>query len=125
MGDQKTDPDLLLVWIRNGFAKAGLVMPCFDLALAPMWQQARGEEAFPSLVNPWLGRSTTAARGGVSEGADKASEWVSGETATELVGDAIGHIPGVGFVLKRLGSWIIDKGNRAYLHRTRDHLQRL
>jgi hypothetical protein len=55
-GRQKSDPDLLLVWIRNEFAKAGLLMPCFDLALALMWEGARGEQAFPALVRPWLGR---------------------------------------------------------------------
>src|SRR5262245_42398512 len=30
-GRQKDDPDLLLVWIRNGFADAGVEMPAFDL----------------------------------------------------------------------------------------------
>src|ERR1700686_5381151 len=61
-GRPKTDPDLLLVWIRNAFADAGLFLPCFDLALALVWQGTRSEEAFPVLIKPWLGRLTRAAR---------------------------------------------------------------
>jgi hypothetical protein len=57
-GREKSDPDLLLVWIRNGFADAGVVLPCFDLALALMWEGARGEQAFPTLTRSWLARST-------------------------------------------------------------------
>ena len=51
---------MLLVWIRNGFADAGVVLPCFDLALALMWEGTRGEQAFPTLTKPWLARSTKA-----------------------------------------------------------------
>jgi hypothetical protein len=40
-GRVKSDPELLLVWIRNGFADAGVVLPCFDLALALMWEGTR------------------------------------------------------------------------------------
>src|ERR1700722_5121760 len=45
-GRPKTDPDLLLVWIRNGFADAGGALPCFDLALAIVWEATRGEQPF-------------------------------------------------------------------------------
>jgi tetratricopeptide (TPR) repeat protein len=124
-GRTKSDPDMLLVWIRNEFAKAGLVAPCFDLALALTWEGTRGEQAFPQLVKPWLGRTTKAAKGGVDEGAEEAGDWLDGDTAAELIGEAIGEIPGLGFVFRKIGHWVIDKGRRLYLELTREHLQRL
>jgi hypothetical protein len=33
-GRKKSDSDILLVWIRNGFADTGVILPCFDLAFA-------------------------------------------------------------------------------------------
>jgi Tfp pilus assembly protein PilF len=124
-GREKSDPDLLLVWIRNAFADAGLVLPCFDLALALMWEGARGEQPFPKLTKPWLARSTKVAEGAVDEGASEIKKLLGSETATELLGEAIGEIPGVGFALKRIGNWAIDKTKRAYLKRTREQLRRL
>ena len=70
-GRQKSDPDLLLVWIRNGFADAGVVLPCFDLALALMWEGTRGEQPFPTLTKPWLAPSIKAAQAAVDEGASE------------------------------------------------------
>jgi hypothetical protein len=70
-GRDKSDPDLLLVWIRNGFADAGVVLPCFDLVLALMWERTRGEQPFPTLTKPWLARSTKAAQGAVDEEASE------------------------------------------------------
>lgn len=119
-GRQKTDPDLLLVWIRNAFADAGVVLPCFDLALALMWEGTRSEQAFPKLTKPWLARSTRAAQETIDEDASDIKNWLG----TEFLGDAVREIP-LGFVFKRIGSWAIDKAKRAFLERTRDHLQRL
>jgi tetratricopeptide (TPR) repeat protein len=124
-GRPKTDPDLLLVWIRNGFADAGVTLPCFDLALALVWEGTRGDEPFPTLTKPWLGRTTKAGTSAVGEGAKEVEGFLEGETATELLGEAIGEIPGVGFVLKRLGGWAINKSKRAWLERTRPHLEKL
>lgn len=120
-GKPKTDPDLLLVWIRNEFAKAGLSLPCFDLALALVWEGTRGEQPFPSLVSPWLGRSSKAAEGTV----DEVTNWLGSDTAKELVGEAISEIPGLGFVFRRIGKWTIEKGKKIYLEQTREYLQRL
>ncbi|MGV1825589.1 tetratricopeptide repeat protein [Agrobacterium vitis] len=117
----KTDPDLLLVWIRNEFAKAGLSLPCFDLALALVWEGTRGEQPFPSLVSPWLGRSSKAAEGTI----DEATNWLGSDTAKELIGEAIGEIPGLGFVFRRIGKWTIEKGKKIYLEQTREYLQEL
>ncbi len=116
-GKPKTDPDLLLVWIRNAFGRAGLATPCFDIALAIVWEATRPEEAFPTIVNPWLGRTTDRAKGAVDEDASS--------NATKLVSEAIGEIPFIGFALRRIGHWAIDKGKRAYLEHTRQHIQRL
>ncbi|HXW71234.1 MAG TPA: tetratricopeptide repeat protein [Methylocella sp.] len=124
-GRVKTDPDLLLVWIRNEFATAGIAFPCFDFAFALAWAKARGEEALPRFVNPWLGRVSKAAQGAVGETASAGAGWLHSDSAKELLGDAIGSVPGVGFALKYLGGFVIDKTKRAYLERTYEPLQRL
>ncbi len=124
-GRPKTDPDLLLVWIRNAFADAGIILPCFDLALALMWQRTRIEEPFPVLTKPCFGRSTKAAKGVVGEGATEIKHLLDGEAATEFFGEAVAQIPGIGFLVKSLGGWVIDKSKRVYLERTREPFQRL
>lgn len=124
-GRPKTDPDLLLVWIRNEFAKAGLFMPCFDLALSLAWERLRGEEPFPTLAKPWLGRTTETGKSAVGEGASDAAKWLKSDDASALLGEAVGDIPFVGFLLKRYGVKAIDRSKRAYLEWTRAPLQRL
>ncbi len=115
-GRPKTDPDLLLVWIRNGFADAGVALPCFDLALAIVWEATRGEQPFPKLSRAWLGKAKDFA----GEGAAGASKF-----AQESLGEAVAHIPGIGFLVKKISGWVIDKAHRAYLHQTREALQEL
>src|SRR5262249_52876062 len=124
-GRQIDDPDLLLVWIRNGFAEAGISLPAFDLALALTWKATRGEQPFPVLTRPWLERTTAAAKGAVNEAAEKAKEWVQSEAAKELLGDVLAEIPGLRLLVKWAGGWVIDKTKRAYLERTHDFLKEL
>src|SRR5262245_31308482 len=64
-GRTKEDPDRLLVWIRNGFADAGIAFPCFDLAFAIAWEATRGDETLPNFTRPWLSRATAVGRFGV------------------------------------------------------------
>ena len=115
-GKPKTDPDLLLVWIRNGFAEAGVALPCFDLALAIVWEATRGEQPFPKLSRAWLGKAK-----------DFAGEGAAGATkfAQENLGEAVEQIPAVGFLVKKISGWVIDKAYRAYLHQSREALQQL
>jgi tetratricopeptide (TPR) repeat protein len=115
-GKPKTDPDLLLVWIRNGFADAGVALPCFDLALAIVWEATRGEQPFPKLSRAWLGKAKDVAGEGAA-GATKAAQ--------ESLGEAIAEIPAVGFLVKKISDWVIDKAHRAYLHQSREALQQL
>ncbi|NEW88548.1 tetratricopeptide repeat protein [Rhodopseudomonas sp. WA056] len=115
-GRPKTDPDLLLVWIRNGFADAGVALPCFDLALAIAWEATRSEQPSPKLTKAWLGKAKEV----VGEGAAGGSK-----VALENLGDAVAEIPGVGFLVKKISGWVIDKGHAAYLHHTREALQEL
>src|SRR5438309_2176658 len=42
-GKVLADADMLLVWIRNGFASSGISFPSFDLALAATWEETRPE----------------------------------------------------------------------------------
>jgi tetratricopeptide (TPR) repeat protein len=115
-GKPKTDPDLLLVWIRNGFADAGVALPCFDLALAIVWETTRGEQPFPKLSRAWLGKAKDFAGEGAA-GASKAAQ--------ESLGEAIAEIPAIGFLVKKISGWVIDKAHRAYLHQSREALQEL
>ena len=115
-GRPKTDPDLLLVWIRNGFAKAGVVLPCFDLAFTLAWDATRHEQAMPHLDSGWLARR---------------KEEI-GETATDLIaalkeaiGEAATGVPVLGAVIRSVGGWTIRKGFEAYLRQTQGALGEL
>jgi len=112
----KTDPDLLLVWIRNGFASAGVAFPAFDLALAIIWQATRGEEPFPSLENAWLAKSADTL---VNVAPDAV------KVLREVTEKTVETIPGLGILITKGSKWVIDKTKRAYLERTRPHLQEL
>ena len=124
-GRTKEEPDRLLVWIRNGFADAGVVFPSFDLAFAITWEATRGDQPLPKFTRPWLARVTKLGTVGVDEAAAAAKGWLTGEDAKELIGDIAGSIPGVGFILKRIGNWAIDKGKRVYLEQTKEALKAL
>ncbi len=115
-GRPKTDPDLLLVWIRNGFAAAGVALPAFDLALAIAWEATRGEQPFPVLTNAWLAR-TKDAIGEVSGDAV--------QSVRELVEETAETIPGLGASVRLISRWVLDKGKRTYLERTRPFLKEL
>ena len=124
-GRQKHDPDILLVWIRNGFAEAGVSLAAFDLALATMWEEARSEQPFPKLTKPWLRRITAAGDISLEEAALELKLWLSGvELASTVATEVVSHIPGLG-LLPRAGGWAIDKAKRAYLQRYRHELKEL
>lgn len=115
-GRQKSDPDLLLIWIRNGFAKSGVVFPCFDLAFAITWNATRREQLMPSIESSWLARC---------------KEEI-GETATDLIealrssiAEAATDVPVLGAVMRSVGGWVIRKGHEHYLRQTRDVLKEL
>jgi tetratricopeptide (TPR) repeat protein len=124
-GRTKDDPDRLLVWIRNGFADADVVFPCFDLAFAITWEATRGEEPVPKFTRPWLARTTKLGEAGLDKASSLAADWLTSDDAKELIGDFVSHVPGVGFILKRIGHWAIEKGKRVYLERTKDALKEL
>ncbi len=115
-GRSTSDPDLLLVWIRNGLAAAGVSFPVFDLALAIYWELARPEQPLPNLVNAWLARSTEA-------GLTILPEAVQG--LREAAEQTVETIPGLGFLLSKGGKWVIDKHKRRYLELKRPDLQEL
>ena len=120
-----TDPDMLLVLIRNAFAAKGIDFPCFDLALALAWEAGRPEMLLPHLVSPWLQRTKELAPDAIGEAADSAKEWLSGEGATELLGEMVTQLPFVGPLIRRGGAWAFKRGKEKYLHQTRDHLKLL
>lgn len=120
-----TDPDMLLVLIRNAFAAKGIDFPCFDLALALAWEAGRPEMLLPHLVSPWLQRTKELAPDAIGEAADSAKEWLSGEGVTELLGEMVTQLLFVGPLIRRGGAWAFKRGKEKYLHQTRDHLKLL
>jgi tetratricopeptide (TPR) repeat protein len=123
-GRQKDDPDLLLVWIRNGFAEAGVNLPAFDLALAITWEEMRGEQPFPKLTRPWLRRTTAAADITLGEAALELKFWLASEAASHMVNEVARAMPGLG-LLPHVGRWVFDKSKRAYLELHRHELKEL
>jgi hypothetical protein len=51
-GRVKTDPDLLLVWIRNEFATARVIFPCFDFAFALAWAKNTRRRTIADICEP-------------------------------------------------------------------------
>ncbi len=113
-GRSKTDPEQLLVWIRNAFAKSGLSFPAFDLAFAIMWEQTRGEEPFPKLEKPWLHRTREIL-------SDNSSDTIM--FSRELLEEFAETIPGLGFLAKRGTRWAFDKSRKAWLEHSRQYLK--
>jgi tetratricopeptide (TPR) repeat protein len=124
-GRNTEDGDLFLVWIRNSFVQSGFDLPAFDLALAIAWEATRPEAPFPKLLKPWLGKITEGTKSGVDQSASAAADWLKSDAATDLVGHIVGEIPGIGFLLRKIGRWAIDKSKIIYLHRTRESLKKL
>ena len=124
-GRQKDDPDLLLVWIRNGFAEAGVNLAAFDWALAIIWEETRGEQPFPKLTKPWLRRDTATGKISLEEAAlgPKFSLPVP-ELVGTVANEALNLVPGLG-LLPRVGGLAIDKAKHAYLFNYRPELKEL
>ncbi len=115
-GKSKSDPDIFMVWIRNEFAKAGIVFPVFDIALALLWESSRAEQEFPKLTNGFLSKSK------------KTLEIISPDlikSGIELASETLESIPGLGPSLQKLGGWVFDKSKTKYLEGTRDHFKAL
>ena len=110
------EPEKALVIIRNEFAKSGVSMPAFDQALALMWETTRGEEPFPVLTNPWLGKTSEAFGAVAPEAVVKVGETMA---------DIVAMVPGIGAGLSWAGRWSIDKTKLALLKRSHHHLARL
>jgi hypothetical protein len=115
-GQRSIDPDRLLVWIRNEFAKAGVFFHCFDLAFLLYWKNLRGDEPPPKLDHGWLGRH-------VDDTSGTAIDSLS--FAKSAAGDALSGFPFLGTLIKSLGGYVIKKGYEKYLLATREPLQRL
>ena len=112
----KSDPDRLLVWIRNGFVRAGVRCPAFDLAFAIAWQEYRPEEPFPKLEKVWLAKT----RDFIGEGA------VDGvATVRQVAEETVGTLPLLGPLAKHSANWFIDRSKSKWLHNKRDYLAEL
>ena len=115
-GRDKSDPDLLLARIRNGFVRAGVSCPAFDLAFAIAWQEYRPEKPFPKIEKAWLAKN----RDLIGDGAVDIVTALGG-SAEEMVGS----IPLLGPLVKRSANWFMDRSKSAWLHHTRDYLAEL
>ena len=115
-GRDKSDPDLLLARIRNGFVRAGVSCPAFDLAFAIAWQEYRPEEPFPKIENAWLAKTQELI-------GDSAGDGVT--AVREVVEETVETIPLLGPLLKHSANWFMDRSKSAWLHHTRDYLAEL
>ena len=115
-GRDKSDPDLLLARIRNGFVRAGVICPAFDLAFAIAWQEYRPEEPFPKIEKAWLAKN----RDLIGDGAVDIVTALGG-SAEEMVGS----IPLLGPLIKHSANWFMDRSKSAWLHHTHDYLAEL
>jgi tetratricopeptide (TPR) repeat protein len=113
-GKPKTDPERLLVWIRNGFAESGVPCPAFDLAFALHWDHTRGDEALPKLTKSWLHRG--------SEAVEEASADTLSFTL-EGLDSVLQSVPFLGFLAKKGVRWSVDKGKRAWIDRACPYLR--
>ena len=115
-GRDKSDPVKLLIWIRNGFAKAQVSCPAFDLALAVMWEATRSEEPFPKLTNAWLAKSSDLM-------AEAAPDVIT--SLRETVEKSVETVPLLGPLVTRGSLWVIDKSKKAWIHNKRTYLTHL
>ena len=115
-GHDKSDPDLLLARIRDGFVRAGVNCPAFDLAFAIAWEAYRPTEHFPKLEKMWLAKTPEYI-------GDAAVDVV--QLSRELVEDTLGTIPLLGPLIKHGANWSVDRAKLEWLRRTREHLARL
>ena len=113
-GRDLTDPDQLILRIRNEFSKAGIAFPAFDLAFAIMWQKTRGEQALPPIDGNMLNRA-----------GETFSEF-SGDTATlilEIFGETVQTIPVLGHFIKKAAQWVFDKSKQELIKGRRKYLR--
>lgn len=110
------DRTLMLVRIRNQFAKTGVAFPVFDIALGLAWKGKRGEEPFPELESPWLGKTS-----GVL--ADMAPEAL--RSFRELTEKSVETIPGFGPLAIRSIKALTKGAKGLYLNKTRTALEQL
>lgn len=89
----KADPDLLLGWIRDGFADAGVALPCFD----PHARHRLGGHARRATVSQTKPGPVGKGERFAGEGAAGASKF-----AQESLGEAVAHLPGIGFLVKKI-----------------------
>ena len=115
-GHDKSDPDRLLARIRDGFVRAGVNCPAFDLAFAIAWEAYRPTEHFPKLEKMWLAKTR-------QHIGDAAADVV--QLSRELVADTLGTIPLLGPLIKHGANWSVDRAKLEWLRRTREHLNRL
>ena len=115
-GHDKSDPDRLLARIRDGFVRAGVSCPAFDLAFAIAWEAYRPTEPFPRLEKMWLAKTPEYI-------GDAAVDVV--QLSRELVEDTLGTIPLLGPLIKHGANWSVDRAKLEWLRRTREHLNRL
>ena len=115
-GKDKSDPINLLIWIRNGFAKAKIACPAFDIALALTWEATRPEQDFPNLTNAWLAKSSELMT-------ESAPDMIT--ALREVVEQSVETIPLLGPIATKSSKWLIDKSKESYLHSERPQLQEL
>ena len=115
-GRPSSDPEMLMVWLRNAFADAGIPAPCFDLTLGIQWAAQRPEQPLPELRSSWFTRESTTL-------ALTATDLLS--VAKDVASEQLQGIPIFGGLVRRAGRWAIRRGYEAYLHSVHEPLKEL
>ena len=113
-GRDKSDADRLLVWIRNGFVRAGVSCPAFDLAFVMAWQANRSEELLPKFEKPWLAKTQ-----------EPGGDGAGGKAVWEVAQKTPKSIPLPGPLLRRGARWFMERFKPTPLHRVSKHLAKL
>ena len=109
---RELDPDRLPVWIRNGFVRAGVPCPTFDLAFPIVWQANRPEAPFPKLEQAWLAKTREFSGDGIT-------------AVRKVAQNTVRAIPLLGPLLTRGARWFVDRFKPTPLHRASKHLAKL
>ena len=115
-GHDKSDPDRLLARIRDGFVRADVYCPAFDLAFAIAWEAYRPTEHFPRFEKMWLAKTRECIGDGSIVGV---------KAISELLVEGAGALLPLRPLIKHGADWVMDRAKLKWLRNTREHLTQL
>ena len=111
--NNRIDPLIFLINIRNGFAGSGLGTPAFDVALDYVWERVRPQDQPKNLAGAWLKNSS----GAVGEGVTDTIAIIG-----QVLGEEIQKIPAAGAAASLSYRWTAGKARKALQRYRKDFL---